>query len=492
VPRRETAADRVRTRNTPPLRVFGRRFVIALVAAAACMVAAVIGVNYVIDNQLDKIPRVKVATAPEPPGGANYLLIGSDSRSFVKDQTDLKTFGNPKDQPETLSDTMMVIHVEPAAKRTLIVSFPRDLWVNIAGGRGMQKINAAFNYGPQTVIDTLQQDFGIPIHHYLDVNFESFRGIVDAIGKVPVYFPYPARDLKTGLHYFVGGCLDLNGTQSLEYVRSRSLQYYEAFRGKWVTADAIPDIGRIARQQDFIRKLASLAVQESLNNPLTANTVADQVVQNLQADDGLTKDDIFALIDAFRTINTNDSSSLQFQVLPWVGGPRQRGQDVLYVDQQNAPAMLAQLRDFSGSAAPKIAPGDVKLQVLNGSGKDGAAQGALDRFSELGFVGTGAKNNPSGRVAQTEVRYAPGQDAKGRFVLRYVSPQAKLVEDSSIRGADVVVVLGIDFQAVTRPASTGSATPTTATTAPAAGSGPATPTAPGVVFLPGAAPRTGC
>ena len=87
----------------------------------------------------------------------------------------------------------------------------------------------------------------------------------------------------------------------------------------------------------------------------------------------------------------------------------------------------------------------MRLQVLNGSGKNGAAQGALQRFTELGFVGTGATNNPSGRVAQTEVRYAPGQDDKGRFVLQYVSPQAKLVEDSSIKGADVVVVLGTDF-----------------------------------------------
>ena len=94
------------------------------------MVAAVIGVNYVIDHKLDKIPRVKVTTAPDPPGGANYLLIGSDSRC-VRQGPD-----RPQDvrrtrrtQPETLSDTMMVLHVEPGAKRTLIVSFPRDLWV---------------------------------------------------------------------------------------------------------------------------------------------------------------------------------------------------------------------------------------------------------------------------------------------------------------------------------------------------------------------------
>src|SRR5262249_41456080 len=158
------------------------------------------------------------------------------------------------------------------------------------------------------------------------------------------------------------GCLDLSGTQALEYVRSRSLQYYSPLTKKWFSPDPVPDIGRIQRQQEFIQKLAGLAVQESLNNPLTANNVADNVVNNLQADDGLSKDDIFALIDAFRTINPNDSSSLQFTTLPWKTGPTQGGgQQVLYVDQAAAAPILAQLKTFNGSAAPKVAPGAVRM-----------------------------------------------------------------------------------------------------------------------------------
>ena len=475
------------------LRAFARRYVIALVVATVAMAGAVVGVNKFIDQKLDKISRVKLVTAAAPPSGENFLLLGSDTRSFVKNQTQQNAFGNANSEPGARSDTLMIVHVEPAAQRTLIVSFPRDLWVSIPG-HGMAKINAAFNYGPQTVLDTLKQDFNVDIHHYLDVNFESFRGIVDAIGRVPVYFPYPVRDLKTGLHFFVGGCLDLSGTQALEYVRSRSLQYYSPITKKWFTPDPVPDIGRIARQQEFLRKLAGLTVQQSLNDPLTANSVADEVVTNLQADEGLSKNAIFDLIDAFRTINPDDTSSLQFMTLPWKPGPNQGGQQVLYVDQQAATPILAQLNDFNGGATPKVSPGEVKLEVLNGSGKDGAAQGALQRFTELGFVGTGARNSPSGRVAQTEVRYAPGQDDKGRFVLRYVSPQAKLVPDPSIKGADVVVVLGTDFAAVTRPAATGSATtPTTS----AVGDIPTTVpgvqgTSSGGFVLPGAAPRTGC
>ena len=73
------------------------------------------------------------------------------------------------------------------------MSFPRDLWVDIPG-QGSAKINAAFNGGPQLLVETIKQDFNIPISHYLEVDFAGFRDIVNAIGTVPVYFPTPASD----------------------------------------------------------------------------------------------------------------------------------------------------------------------------------------------------------------------------------------------------------------------------------------------------------
>jgi len=74
--------------------------------------------------------------------------------------------------------------IEPGAHRTFVVSFPRDLWVRIPGV-GMAKINAAFNTGPDKVIETLKANFGVDINHYLQVDFQSFQGIVRAIGSVP-------------------------------------------------------------------------------------------------------------------------------------------------------------------------------------------------------------------------------------------------------------------------------------------------------------------
>ena len=94
------------------------------------------------------------------------------------------------------SDTMMVLHAD--GDDSYAVSFPRDLLVDVPG-LGEQKINAAFNEGPQLVIDTLQQNFDLGVKHYLEVNFKTFEDLVNAVGSVPVYFPYQARDELSGL-----------------------------------------------------------------------------------------------------------------------------------------------------------------------------------------------------------------------------------------------------------------------------------------------------
>ena len=455
------------------LRAFAGRYAVAFGAAAVFMASAIFAVNYVIDEKIDSIDRVDVTVAGAPPEGANYLLIGSDTRSFVDTGAEEEAFGDEKDTGGQRSDTMMVLHVEPDRQRTLAVSFPRDLWVEIPGVGG-SKINAAFNEGgPDKAIETLKTNFGIEINHYLEVDFKTFRGIVDAIGTVPVYFPYAARDQKTGLYVTLPGCLRLDGTSALSYVRSRALEYYSNTRKRWMNADNTPDIDRIARQQDFMRKLAGLAVQKSLNNPITANNIANRVLEHLKIDDNLTKDDIFELIDAFRTINPNDQSALEFQTLPWKQGPDQKGQSVLYPDEPKASEMVARLNDFAngeGSTAATIDPANISVRVLNGTGLEGAASAVLTQMVVLGFEDGGTENDRRGTVEQTEIRYQPGAVDKAKTVFRYVSPDARLVEDERLRRVDVAVVVGKDFESIVAPSAT-----TTTVAPPPSGSTPATP-----------------
>src|SRR4029077_11443630 len=139
------------------------------------------------------------------------------------------------------------------------VSFPRDLWVSIAGTGSNERINTAYsvNDGPQRLIDTLRQDFGITINHYVELDFKSFKGIVDAVGGVPMSFQTPMRDRNSGLYVDTAGCTTLDGDQALAFARSRHLEYMDS-KLKWVS-DPSADLGRINRQQVFLQHVIDQA-----------------------------------------------------------------------------------------------------------------------------------------------------------------------------------------------------------------------------------------
>ncbi len=441
------------------LRALSGRYLIALGVATVFMFGGVVTVNYVISSKIAGVQRIHVKEASAPSQGANYLLLGSDTRAFVKNKQQAQAFGNQASDPNINSDTMMVIHVEPGAKRTLIVSFPRDLWVNVPG-TGMAKINSAFAAGPDKTIETLKADFGIDINHFISVDFESFQSVVNAIGSVPVYFPYPARDQKSGLS-IIGGCWPLDGAQALAYARSRTLEFFSSLSHRWILADPTADIGRIARQQQFIRELAGIAVQRSLEDPLTGNDIVNRVLKYLVFDQNLTKDDVLSLVDNFRTVNPNDTSHLEFETLPWTTGPDQAGQSVLYVQAPQDQTLLARLRDFSGkdTSAPTnaVTPKQVRVKVADSTGTSGLAQATLnDLVSRAGFLNGGVAQ-ASGEVSTNQVRYKPGSLVDGQLLLQYLPPNTQLFADPSVQGADVEVVLGKGFQTITIPSGGGSA-----------------------------------
>jgi LCP family protein required for cell wall assembly len=336
---------------------FARRYAIAFVMAAVIMVGAVIFVNYIGDTKFNQIEKVDVNTQKSSTEVANYLLIGSDTRAFVSDEEEEKAFGSASgDAAGQRSDTLMVIHVDPNKHRAVVVSFPRDLWVEIPGvaldenhcssisdGKCMSKINSAFSNGPDVVIETLLQNYGIPINHYIEVDFKTFEGVVDAIGDVPIYFPYPTRDDDTGLFAPIPGCHLLDGKAALAYARARHIEYYSFSDIDWYEPDASADIARIKRQQDFMRRLASLAVSKSASNPLVAIDVVDEVVDNLKVDENLKKEDLYALVDVFGEVDPNDANRVEFLTLPARNGSAGT-LSVLYVDDASAAAVLETLR----------------------------------------------------------------------------------------------------------------------------------------------------
>jgi polyisoprenyl-teichoic acid--peptidoglycan teichoic acid transferase len=463
------------TRSFP--RVLLGRFAVALAVSFPLVLGGVVGVNLFIDSKIDSIPRVDLKTAQntDPGEPANFLLIGSDTRAFAVTPEDQEAYGDAGKEGGQRSDTLMVAHIDPRAKTGFLVSFPRDLVVNIPG-IGQSKINAAFNQGPQLVVDTLKQNFDIPIHHYMEVDFASFKGIVDAMGGVSVYLEAPGRDEKSGFEFapfgFRPGCYFLDGANALGYVRSRDMQ--ELIDGKWqpVGQDA-PDLHRIERQQAFMRRLAAEAFRQSVKSPLTANEIADKTIPKLKADASLNRSDINKLIASFRKVDPNDPTSLQMVTLPTGAGPMsQRNGATLQVKQPDADAVLARLRNFGPASTPHNAPkpSAIRVRVFNGSGQNGLATNAATELRGQGFVNVGVGNQPGVNV--TEVRYRPGSKDKANVVQSYLGGVGKLVEDKSVVQADVSLVLGQDFKAVTPPPNA-AAPETTAAPAPSAPAAPA-------------------
>jgi LCP family protein required for cell wall assembly len=335
-------------RRRGPVRAFAGRLFIALLIASLTMVGAIVAVNYVINVKLASAKRVKVHTAVASGGPLNFLVLGSDTQAL-----------------DNLSDTMWVVRVDPGQRQALVVSFPRDLWVHVPG-QGMAKINVANNGGPQKVIDTMKADFGININHYVQIDYKSFRGVVNAIGTVPVYVPYPARDDQAGFYSPVPGCKSFTGYDALQYVRSRTLSYYSQSERRWLSADAVPDIDRIARQQDFVRRLVSLAATKSRNNPLTANAVVNRVLENLTIDAGLSRNDVLTLVDTFLGVNPADTKHVRFETVPSAEGPNQQGQSVLYLHEPDADAMISRLAGTGIGNNPSVTSAPTPLSPSTG------------------------------------------------------------------------------------------------------------------------------
>lgn len=258
-----TSADRARGWFRPFVAV---ALVVAGVSSAGIFVAA--------RSTLDEVSRIGgLEDVLRDRVGAveNYLILGSDSRAGADPSApDFGGIGTEADVQGQRSDTIMVLRHDRMNGGLALLSIPRDLWVDIPG-RGPSRVNAAYSDGPATVVSTLERNLGLPIHHYLEVDFNGFKEVVDAIGGVQVCFDVPTRDLNTGLNIVAPGCPVLDGVQALAYARSR---YYEELRdGAWVR-DGTADLGRIARQQRFVDTAVRAAVAEVLADPFRAGEVA--------------------------------------------------------------------------------------------------------------------------------------------------------------------------------------------------------------------------
>jgi LCP family protein required for cell wall assembly len=240
--------------------------------------------------KFSQVHRVAVGSVLDGGGsGTNVLIVGSDTRAGADPNAPDAggILGNATDRPPPgqRSDTIMVLHLGAGGNKML--SIPRDLIVTTADTGEKTRINASFNTdlggGPQRLIKTVKQNLGIPINRYMEVDFVTFAGLVDAVGGITIDFPYPAFDNNTGLDIKTAGPQKLNGEQALAYVRSR--HYTEIKEDGKPHEDPTADLGRIQRQQVFLQTVMGKVANSS--NPFTLLKVGGEISKGIRLDDKL-------------------------------------------------------------------------------------------------------------------------------------------------------------------------------------------------------------
>ncbi len=342
--RRELRRSRRRRRSA------GQRFLRWLVALVAVLLLVVAGAYGYYRYMWAQVASAPCASCVVPASGAPYniLLIGSDNRAG-ESAAQAQQFGSVQAAGGQRSDTLKIVHVDPGAGTASTLSVPRDTFVTITGLpagsplAAQNKINAAFSAGPDATVKTIENTFGIPIAHYVVINFFGLQDAVNALGGISLDFPYPVRDRdcssgtcynNSGLDIPTAGCQVLDGSMALSLSRSRYYQYY--VNGSW-HSDPTSDIGRIQRQNLVIA--AAIDKAKSTYNPLRLNSLLSSVVHDFSKDDNLSASDLLGLAERYHAFS---GSSLASFTLPTTGGVSSYAGDVEVVQPVAAASMISQ------------------------------------------------------------------------------------------------------------------------------------------------------
>jgi LCP family protein required for cell wall assembly len=312
------------------------RVLLAAAAAAVLLVGGITGLflerQRAYDRNLQRIPGAFPAEPDRPahaPGRAqNWLLVGSDRRA------DQATTGRDANEPlwrygAQRADTIMLVHLPADRGRIYMVSFPRDAWVPIQG-HGNAKLNAAFSFGgPPLLIATIERLTGVRVDHFAILDFDGFKSMTDALGGVTVRVAQMVRDPARKV-VWPAGTHHLDGARALDFVRQRH---------------NLPggDLGRIKRQQAFLKALAGQVVDRgTLANPLKLNAFLEASTKAVSVDESLTISRLRSLALQFRSLGAGD---LDFVTAPVAGMGTEGRQSVIYLDRAKSQRLYRALRE---------------------------------------------------------------------------------------------------------------------------------------------------
>ncbi|MFN0027647.1 MAG: LCP family protein [Acidimicrobiales bacterium] len=424
----------------------------AIVAVMAVVGAVIVGVVWWRLGNFDRV-ALDLAT-PEAPGRPmNFLVVGSDSREGVlESDADAGSFLDEGGASGQRTDTILVARVDPGDNSITLLSIPRDLYVVIDDTGYQDRINVAFaDGGAQQLIDTVRRVLNIQINHYVEVNFGGFKSLVDTVGGVPMYFDTPMYDAYSGLDITQPGCVRLNGQQALAFARARHLEYLNPDTGEW-EQDFTADLGRISRQQLFLRQAMDQIGGLGLTNVAKLNRLVGVATDNVTFDEDLGNTELLQLAKRFSAAS---SESLRTFSLPIELSETEDGASVVLLKEAEAQPVLDVFRGLEPTTttapAPALAPAAVAVDVRNGTGIPGQAAEAGDALSAIGFgVGQVGNAAEAGQV-KTVVRYGTNARPAAQLVASFLQPGVELVADGAVAAGRVMVVTGADFAGIVLP-----------------------------------------
>jgi LCP family protein required for cell wall assembly len=423
-----------------------RRLAVSVLVLVAILVAGAVSAFAYVRGLEKKINRVTLEDPElasmlqenvEPPGDPFYiLLMGSDRRPGEK---------------WARSDTLIVARIDPKARKIQMISIPRDTRVMIPG-RHLDKINAAPSWGgPKLAIQTVKEFTGLPISHYLSIDFQGFQSVVNAIGGV--WFDVkermydadaPAWSRKNAV--VEKGYQKLDGFHALVLVRSRH-QYADG------------DFSRMRNQQAFLKAFAKQALD--FKNVFSAPAIIQALSDNLDTD--MTTSEMVSLVQQFKGLNDGDIEAV---TMPGSGAFID-GLSYVVANESKFDAMLARMRKglpldpqasatstgtaTGGPAASGLKPKDVTLTVRNGAGVSGLAKVGADVFTKAGFPVVETGNMNQFVYSKSLVVFPRGREAEAAMVretLGYgdVVPAAGMYTFNT----DILVVIGKDWRDPTK------------------------------------------
>jgi LCP family protein required for cell wall assembly len=257
-----------------------------LAILVALVVAATAGLYFYLNSQLNR-QNILLDYSGRPVAGAgtNWLIAGSDSRQGLTTKQE-RQFRTGFDISGQRSDTILILHIPSGGGKPLLISIPRDSYVDIPG-HGYNKINAAYAFGgPQLMAQTVQHATGLYINHYMGIGFGGFVNVVNDVGGVRICVPAKLHDTASGVHLH-RGCQVLTGGQALAYVRDRH-------------SFATQDLQREQDQRIFLKALlAKLTSTGVMLNPFKAMPAATGIVHTLTVDQGAS---LFGLYEAAKAL----------------------------------------------------------------------------------------------------------------------------------------------------------------------------------------------